>query len=160
MQSVDMEDLDRLLSRWDSLLKTYPQAKGSLMERIGTRMLERVRENISASGMENGGGPLAAWQTYHVGSKHGYAAVRAGGSIDGYKTGKESPGAITKYTENGHQIRRPAQTAPRRYNPRIRVSSVRGFHYYHRVSVELESIGSEEILNFVKTLTAQLGGAA
>lgn len=161
-QGLDLYELDRLMNEWNSILQTYPEAKGSIMERIGTCLLSEVRAQIAASGMKNGGGPLPGWQGYYVGSRHGYAAVRAVGSESGYHPGAESPGAITNYAENGHRIRKPKQTRSvrYRYRPRIKVPAVQGYHFYHNTKPRLESLANEEIRRFVSDLARRLGGAA
>jgi hypothetical protein len=160
MQSIDLTELDRLLTRWDSILKTYPEAKGSVLEKLGTELLDIVRDNIRNSGMKNAGGRLPLWQSYHVGSLRGYVSVRAIGSGEGASIGKNSPGAITNYTENGHRIRKPSSSGKRRYRPRITVPAVNGYHYYHRAEGESESVAYAEIKRFVDELAQRMGGAA
>lgn len=70
MQSIEIEGLDQILSRWEALLRTFPRAKEELLERLGKQMLEDVRRGIG------GGGKVQGWQERYVGSRNGYAAVR------------------------------------------------------------------------------------
>ena len=135
MQSIEMSDLDRLLSDWEKLLRDFPVLKETFLEQAGQRVKQEVDETIRGAGMKNQGGPLPGWQTYHVGSGLGYIAVRAKGWREGATTGDNSPGAITNYTENGHRIRKPDVVHRKgyRYRKRINEPAVRGFHYYANV---------------------------
>lgn len=162
MQSVDCKDLDRLLKSWNRILKEYPVAKRNLLNDLGQEILKDVQANIRASGMRHGGGRLANWQHYYIGSFLGYTAVRAVGSKEGFRPGDNSPGAITNYTENGHRIRRPDRsgTRSRRYRPEINVASVSGYHYYHSAKFEAKQKGEAEVRALAEALMNRLGGAS
>ena len=162
MQSLDLTELDGLLKRWDTLLQSYPKAKGTVLERIGEELLEEVRRNIDNAGMHIERGNLAKWQSYYVGSKQGYAAVRAVGSAEGYSPGPNSPGAITNYTENGHRVRPPSRSrgGTWEYRRRVKKPSVDGYHYYHRSRQNSEGIALQELKQFVAELAQRLGGVA
>lgn len=158
MQSVDASELDALIDRWAKLLQDYPGIKGELMERVGKRMEQAVRGQVRASGMKDGGSKVAGWQKYYVGSRRGYAAVRAIGSSEGAAPGPNSPGAITNYTELGHLVRQASGKSGKRRASRRKVGAVKGYHYYERSEGQVEEIGSIELPAFAAEIAARLGG--
>ena len=65
MQSIEMSDLDRLIERWEALLRDYPGMKRELLEELGKQLLDDVRGEIGGSGTVQG------WQERYIGSKNG-----------------------------------------------------------------------------------------
>lgn len=160
MQSVDTHDLDQLLASWNRILQDYPAAKRHLLDELGRDILQRVQGNIRSSGMQHGGGHLVAWQQYYVGKFSGYTAVRAVGSREGHRPGKNSPGAITNYTENGHATRPPDRSATRssHYQARIHRANVSGYHYYYEAKTELETMGASAVHALIADIAQRLEG--
>ena len=153
-----MDDLDRLIKRFDKTIQQYPSMKERAMKEAGEAMLSIVRHNVSAS-LENDGGRVPGWQRPYQGTKHGYAAVRAVGGKEG-GTGPESAGAITNYTENGHAIRRPAPVKRKgyRYRPRIHKPRVPGYHYYYYSDGPAQQAGAAAVAGLGDELARELGG--
>ena len=107
MQEIS-RDLRRLSERLQQIVRDAPDQQRALHERLGTALLDDVRHRapISAKGHSLGHGEyhergtLRRWQTKYIGSKGGYAAIRAAEAPKGVN----GAGAITNYVENGHRV--------------------------------------------------------
>lgn len=134
MQDVTINGLDRLSERLKELAKEFPESRRELHEQLAEILEREVRGQIAGT-LDDAHGKLAGYQARVVGSKGGYAAVRA---ID-TSSGSNSPGAVTNYNENGHRRRMPSGRA-RRYRPRIRTTYINGRHFYRlsRANAERE----------------------
>lgn len=107
MQEIS-RDLRRLSERLQQIVRDAPDQQRALHERLGTALLDDVRHRapISAKGHSLGHGEyhergtLRRWQTRYIGSKGGYAAIRAAEAPKGVN----GAGAITNYVENGHRV--------------------------------------------------------
>lgn len=156
MQDVDLRDIDRLLESWDRLLAQFPQEKATLLEELGKKLLSEVRQRIQGSGTVQG------WQSYHLGSKKGYVAVRA--KADTYKRtagGRQyAVGYVTNAIESGHRHRRPSpeKKAGYYYRPRIKMPAVAGRHFYDQVRGRMERMGQVELELLAQGLVARLEG--
>lgn len=97
MQSL--EDIDRLLDSWGKLLAEIPEKKREVLEAMGQRLLQDVRQEIGGQGKVQG------WQERYLGSRNGYVAIRA--KADTYQvtnSGKRyAVGHVTNAIENGHK---------------------------------------------------------
>ena len=158
MQSLFCDDIDGLMTSWEALLRDLPGLKKELLEELGAAALETVGQNITAAGMRDGGARIRSYQKYHVGSKHGYVAVRAVGSGEGAETGPNGPGALTNYTENGHAIRKPGASS-HRYRPRIKVARVDGYHYYAQATEPALQRGMEAVDAFAREVARRMEGS-
>ena len=160
MQSVEAGDLDRLIKRVDDTIQQFPEKKEKALKEAGEAMLSIVRLNVSTSPMADDGAKVGGWQRAHVGTKKGYAAVRAIGGKEGGGTGPESAGAVTNYTENGHAIRRPAPVKRKgyRYRPRIHKPRVPGYHYYYYTDGPAQQAGAAAVAGLGDELARELGG--
>lgn len=152
MQSVEFNQLDKLEQDIDKMLKEFPNARKELHEAFADVLYDTLQSEINQS-VKDSSGKIKKFQGKYVGSKGGYAAVRA---ID-TSTGANSPGAITNYLENGHSIRRSAGKNPK-YKPRIKKVYVDGRHFYQRTSVKSESQLIAIAEKFADRLVEQLGG--
>lgn len=132
---------------FDSILKKIPSMRHALHERIATIAHSEVKSNIDGT-LNDSRGRVKSWQRRYVGSGGGYAAIRA----ENTSTGKNSPGAITNYLENGHRIR-PAGKAKRRI--RVAGAYVSGRKFYERSRQSLPDKARAEARRF----TEQLAGA-
>lgn len=150
MQSINQKEmgLAQILDEFDCLLRELPEMRGRMFEEIGRAVLGQVRQNIG------GAGKVQGWQGSFVGSKGGYAAVRAKAKT---YDGKYAVGYITNAIENGHK-----QTQSR-YIPALGkkltgLELVSGKHFYAdaRPSAETVAYGAAE--RFLRALTEKLEG--
>lgn len=132
MQGIDLKALDELGKDIADLIKNFPDMQRELHEEFADIIKKRVDSEIGSS-LKNGVTKIKMWQGKYVGSYGGYAAVRAVNT----SIGKDSPGAITNYLENGHKIRKPTGKN-KRYKPRINKIYVDGYHFYSKASNGLE----------------------
>ncbi|MDD3173584.1 MAG: hypothetical protein PHF63_07990 [Herbinix sp.] len=153
MQSVDLTDLDQLDNDLKELFDKIPDRRRQLHEKIADVIKSEVDIQISRSGLNDSSGHVKAWQEQHIGSRGGYAAVRASDT----STGNNSPGAITNYLENGHRIREPSGKN-KHYRPRLKKPYVDGYHFYSaaRKSAESQAITAAE--EYVKEIADKLEG--
>lgn len=142
MQEIS-RDLRRLSERMQQIVRDAPDQQRALHERLGETLLDDVRHRapISVKGHDLGHGEyhergtLRRWQTKYIGTRGGYAAIRA---TDKPK-GSNGAGAITNYVENGHRVGRAgygvsARTRRRRlqYSMIPTLSFVNGRGFYHK----------------------------
>jgi hypothetical protein len=153
MQSIDLTDLNSFDEDLKALLEEVPERRRELHERIADAMKEEVDFQIANSGLNDNSGRIKNWQSWHVGSRGGYAAVRASDK----SIGDNSPGAITNYLENGHKIREPSENS-KKYRPRIKTPYISGYHFYQsaRNNVEWRAIAEAE--EYVKEIAQRLEG--
>lgn len=160
MQSVEMEDLRDLDSDFESILRELPDGRRRLHEEVGAAVLEDVRANIGASGINDARGRVKGYQEHVVGSGGGYAAVRAvrGTGPGGSSDYSNSPGAITNYLENGHRVRQPSGTAKRRRKGRAKKPYVDGHHFYAQAERNAENVALAAAERFADSVADKLGG--
>jgi hypothetical protein len=153
MQSIDLTALERFDKELQDLLDEIPDRRREMHEKIAVAIKEEVNLQIAQSGLADSSGRVRDWQKQYVGSRGGYAAVRAADN----STGNNSPGAITNYLENGHKIRQPSGNS-KHYRPRIKKPYVDGYHFYAsaRTTVEAKAIAAAE--EFVKEISQKLEG--
>lgn len=141
MQEIS-RDLRSLDMRLKEILLRAPEQQRALHERLGETLLDDVRHRapISIKGHSLGHGEyhergtLRRWQTKYIGSKGGYAAIRAAETPKGVN----GAGAITNYVENGHRVGRAGYGGSARTRRRRRqygmippLSFVNGRGFYH-----------------------------
>lgn len=141
MQEIS-RDLRYLSERIQQIICNAPDQQRALHERLGARLLDEVRHRapISTRGHYLGHneyhqrGTLRRWQTKYIGTRGGYAAVRA---IE-MPNGDSGAGAITNYVENGHRVGRAGYGVSSRTRRRWRqysmippLSFVNGRGFYH-----------------------------
>lgn len=155
MQSL--EDVDRLLDSWGKLLEEIPEKKREVLEAVGDRILQNVRQEIG------GQGNVAGWQERYLGSRNGYMAVRAkAGEFVTYKNGNRyAVGHITNAIENGHDPRPPKgqerANRPKR-RPRENVERVHGLMFYASVRYRLKHADPEELRQLMAEIVQGLEG--
>lgn len=123
MQEIS-RSLDELSAQMNRVLARAPELQRETHEKLGVRLLDLVRHRtpISLKGHRissssyHARGTLRNWQSKYIGSRGGYAAVRATDT----PTGKNGAGAITNYVENGHRARVGGMYASRRTKRRWR----------------------------------------
>lgn len=148
--SIILEGLDELTDRLNQILKEFPEKRKELHERLAVMIKETVDSSITAAGFRDGGEMLKRMQERYVGSGGGYAAVRPTNKT----TGDNSPGAITRYNEDGHKIRKSEHG--KGYRPRIKTPYVNGRHFYANAESEVESKAIKLAEDFVKEIAGRL----
>lgn len=134
MQSVSITGIEDLNDDFGKLLKRFPKMKRNFHEKAADILKRHVDNEINKSDLNDSHGKIRGWQVKYVGSKGGYAAIRATDT----SSGKNSPGAITNYLENGHKIRKPSGKN-KYYKRRVKKIYVDGFHFYARASKTIEN---------------------
>ncbi|MEG2679174.1 MAG: hypothetical protein RR949_04475 [Oscillospiraceae bacterium] len=157
MSGLDLSKLGDFGSRMGALAEKLPKEKAALMEELGKMAEEAVDASIQGSGFSDGGSKLSGWQRYHLGSKGGYVAVRPVGEKEGYTNGKNGPGAITRYNETGHAIRKRKSTTGR-YRPRIKVAQVAGRHFYEGAERAALAEANRIFEDYAKRMEQELEG--
>ncbi len=152
MQTIDLDELEKLINQLESTRKMLPEMRRKVFERAKEEMLELVRGNIDGR-LEDTHGKVQRWQEGHVGSRGGYAAIRA---VSG-ESGANSPGAITNYLENGHKIRGPLGKS-KRYRPKIRVARVPGRGFYQASNAAMAQIAARIADEMAKEVVSSLEG--
>ena len=142
MQEIS-RDLRRLSERMQQIVRDAPEQQRALHERLGETLLDDVRHRapISVKGHDLGHGEyhergtLRRWQTKYIGTRGGYAAIRAAETPKGVN----GAGAITNYVENGHRVGRAGYGVSARTRRRWRqygmippLSFVNGRGFYHK----------------------------
>ncbi len=101
MQDVEIHGLDQLSKALGEIVRKAPDMQRAVHEKLGDSLHTVVQGNVR-SHLNDSHGKISGWQKKYVGSRGGYAAVRATDS----SSGPNSPGAITNYLENGHAMRK------------------------------------------------------
>lgn len=148
MQEIS-RSLDGFSAQLERVLTRAPELQRETHEKLGVRLLDIVRHRapISLKGHRISAteyherGTLRQWQSKYIGSRGGYAAVRA---TDEPK-GNNGAGAITNYVENGHRSRVGGMYASRRTKRRWRQhgaprSFVNGRGFYHSTQTDAERL--------------------
>lgn len=135
----------------EAALKRVPALRRKVVESVTQKVKARLDTEI-ASRVRDTHGKIRGWQEIRIGSKAGYgviAPVRDG-------SGRDSPGAITRYLEVGHRIRKPKKADAKGYRPRIRVAAVAGRFFYKSADAQKEGIINAELKKFEKELAENL----
>jgi len=143
---IDTGDWKAFWERWKDTIDQLPGLKETLLEKIGERTQREVRSAIDSSGLSDSRGRVKRWQNPHVGSGRGYVAVRSDSVLvsAGYQDRQTlNAGALTNFLASGHRVRGPSGRA-KRYQPRLRMTRVRGFDFYEKAKAEAEKIAIRE----------------
>lgn len=124
-------------------LKEVPQLARSLEE--------IVRRNVDASGIRDHHGKIKRWQSVSIGTKFGYAAVRAVRE----PSGPDGAGAITNYLQSGHKVRFPSGRA-KRYRPDVHVSRTRAFDFYGAAAFEVNQLSEDFARRLEKAIVSAI----
>ena len=155
MQKLDLKEFEKQL---DDLVKKMPQKRRELHETVAKRAQEEVRAQIRAK-LNDGEGHVQGWQQASVGSGGGYGKVKP----EKGKTGRDSPGAITNYLENGHKTRRTKRPDSERSRYKIRRSQnsrlrVEGRKFYAQARKRVQALLNEEAEKRAQELAKDMGG--
>lgn len=170
---IDTGEWKAFWARWRDTIDGVPGLKEEVLDRVGARIRNEVHNAIEVSGINDSRGRVKRWQNPHVGSGKGYVAVRADshkvtGTIGtGYKDmetvlryrGRESPmnaGALTNFLTSGHRVRGPSGRS-KRYQPRARMTRVRGLDFYGKAKAETEKIAVQEAESMLREIKEMVG---
>lgn len=153
--TVDTAGWNAFWDRWKNTINKIPGLKEAMLEKLGGRVQGEVRQAVDRSGLHDSRGRVKRWQNPHVGSGRGYVAVRAD-SVEvaaGYRDRQRlNAGALTNFLSSGHKVRGPSGRA-KRYQPRARMTRVRGLDFYSKAKAESEKIAVQEAEDFLRRLT-------
>lgn len=140
-----------------TLAKTIPNLKGKILEEIGDKLTDTVKQNIISSQVNDQFGRVQGWQKDRVGSYHGYVAVSADSVPAGaYWKGNElNAGAVTNFLESGHSNRGPSGRS-KRYRPEIQTPRARTFGFYKDSGEKAERLSIETAEEFLEKLSEEL----
>lgn len=152
---VDTGDWKAFWNRWRDTIDRLPGLKEAMLEKLGGQVQGEVRGAVDRSGLNDSRGRVKRWQNPHVGSGLGYVAVRAD-SVEvaaGYRDRQKlNAGALTNFLSSGHKVRGPSGRAER-YQPRARMTRVKGLDFYGKARAEAEKIVVQEAEGFLRRLT-------
>lgn len=153
--TVDTGDWKAFWNRWQDTIEQFPGLKEAMLEKLGGRVQAEVREAVDRSGLNDARGRVKLWQNPHMGSRLGYVAVRAD-SVEvaaGYRDRQRlNAGALTNFLSSGHKVRGPSGRS-KRYQPRARMTRVKGLDFYGKAQAEAEKIAVQEAEDFLRRLT-------
>lgn len=140
-----MQELSTLTMKFEKAMTAGKQARESYHVAVGAKLKAALDQNIDASGIHDDHGTVKRWQVAQVGSGGGYAAIRATSiGDDGHPSpGRNSPGAVTNYLENGHAIRK-ASGKWKRKKSRIKKFHVDGRGFYLATRKQAQAIALQE----------------
>lgn len=152
---IDTGEWKAFWERWRETIDQVPDLKAEVLGRVGARIRNEVQGRIESSGLSDPRGRVKCWQNPHVGSRSGYVAVRAD-SVEvpvGYKDRQRlNAGALTNFLTSGHRVRGPSGRS-KRYQPRARMTRVKGFDFYAKAQAETEKIARQEAEAFLERIT-------
>ena len=166
-QSINLSELEEFDRTLAAMLEEFPEMRRKLHQELGALAKREIEVAIASSGINDSHGKIRRWQVMHVGSGGGYAAVRPLYENDGKypRQGENSPGAITRYLNQGHRIRRFNKVSTgkhrkkgRGYRPRIHVSYVNGYHFYDTAINSFEAKAIKKAEEFANRLVERLEG--
>ncbi len=153
--TVDTRGWTAFWDRWQETIDQFPGLKEAMLEKLGGQVQGEVRQTVDHSGLHDSRGRVKLWQNPHVGSGLGYVAVRAD-SVEvaaGYGDRQVlNAGALTNFLSSGHKVRGPSGRS-KRYQPRARMTRVRGLDFYGKAKAEAEKIAVQEAEDFLRRLT-------
>lgn len=155
--SIDTGEWTAFWNRWQETIDRVPGMKEAMLEKIGGRVQREVHMAVDRSGLNDARGRVKRWQNPHVGSRSGYVAVRAD-SVEvaaGYKDRQRlNAGALTNFLSSGHKVRGPSGRS-KHYQPRARMTRVKGYDFYAKAQAEAEKIAVQEAETFLERLTSE-----
>lgn len=150
MQQIDTRDLDELTKNLERAMKEFPEERRAAHEKVGKILKRRLDANI-ASRVNDAHGKIRSWQEVHIGSKGGYAAIRAKAT----PSGKDGPGAITNYLESGHKLSGNAIRLKKSNNGTGRV---RGRYFYQATAREISRDAEQIMEELAQTMAKKIEG--
>lgn len=161
---VDTGDWKTFWERWRDTVAQIPGLKEQMLETIGERIRAEVTNDVEPSGIKDRRGRVKLWQQWFIGSKKGYTAVRAVSEdvpagyrkrTTGIPMGTMNAGALTNFLVSGHRVRGPSGRA-KRYQPRARMTRIKGHDFYTKAQAEAEKIAMQEAEAMLRELKEKL----
>lgn len=152
---IDTGEWKAFWDRWRDTVDQLPGLKKAMLEKIGGRVQGEVWGDVDRSGLNDSRGRVKRWQNPHVGTRNGYVAVRPDSveTAAGYQDRQRlNAGALTNFLSSGHRVRGPSGRA-KRYQPRARMTRVKGYDFYAKAQAEAEKIAVQEAEDFLRRLT-------
>ena len=146
---IDKTELERLIDRLDAAPEVLREARRAAMEAAAPKLKQAVDAQIGGSGKVRG------WQGQYVGSKGGYAAVRAKAKTYTEPTkggNRYAVGYVTNAVNSGHRF--PST----KLGYRTSAGVVPGRQYYQRAQGQVEAVAQEATRRVVDALTEHLEG--
>lgn len=152
--SADIQKLEKLFKK---ITDEFPGRKKELFQKMAPALKKLLDQSILATDINDSHGHIRGYQQYYLGSGGGYAAVRAQKG----KTGRDSPGAITNYLENGHKARTRGYGSTAKFRThgkggRALQARVRGRHFYYNSTQEVEALALKLGTEFMRELEKEL----
>ena len=130
---VDTKELDQFRRHWDALFDVFPAARQAAVAEMGAAVRRDLDANILSQGVDDLFCHVRNSQRLALGSKGGYAAIRAEampfhdrfGKRKTWKGKNVSGRMVTRWLERGHGARRPSGQDTR-YRARIVGAGVSG----------------------------------
>lgn len=153
---IDKSELERLISKLDAAPGVLREVKMRAIAAAAPKLKQAVDAQIG------GTGKVRSWQGQFVGSKGGYAAVRAKAKTytDPTKRGKRyAVGYVTNAVNSGHRFPSPSGKA-KRYKPRIKSGQMRvpGKQFYEDAEAQSSRIAHEAGEQIIQELMSHLEG--
>jgi len=161
---IDTGEWKEFWNRWRNTVDQIPSLKEQMLEAVGERIRSEVESNVDTSGIKDRYGRVKLWQQSFIGSKKGYAAVRAVSEdvpagyrkkTTGIPIGTANAGALTNFLVSGHRARSPSGRA-KRYYPRARMTRVKGHDFYKKAQAEAQKIAIQEAEAMLQELAKEL----
>ncbi|MEG0899568.1 MAG: hypothetical protein RSD67_05940 [Oscillospiraceae bacterium] len=144
---MTLYDLDKAFER---MIKEFPQARATLVEKVGEELYQNVVRNIE-SDTDEVTGNLKRAVTKIIGSKGGYAAIKPNWGIAPH----------THLVENGHEVIRQEKyknvtAKKKKYNKEPKQSWVEGKHMYRNALNEFAEHAIPECEEMMKELVGDI----
>ena len=146
--SIEIRGLDEVDARLQKAIEEFPELRRDAFVEAAKTMSGIVDASIDGSGLNDSSGKIKGFQQASVGTLGGYAAVRP---VKG--SGPDSPGAITRYLDDGHRVRRPGKT-----KPRAKMASVPGYGFYESAKAQLPALAQSIAESIAEKLHDSLEG--
>lgn len=155
---MQQRDLEQFAREMEELVRDFPEMRREMHEKAAVRLQQEVRMQIAAK-LNDEEGHVQGWQEVSVGSKGGYAKVKAKKG----QTSRDSPGAITNYLENGHNARKPMKNQYERSSWANRRTArtrayVSGRGFYHQARKRATAVLQQEAQSLIEEARRRLGG--
>ena len=169
VQSVEFRDLKELNEKLAKLLEELPEKRRRLHEELADMAKTEVERQagtrlttgrlVKGKRVPSSGRRVKEWQDKFVGSKGGYAAVRAKADTYSGKNVKYAVGYITNAIESGHNIRTARGKAKKASESRAKASWVPGRYFYLSARSTTKVEARRRAAKFAEDIAERIGGS-
>lgn len=153
---VDASGVQAYLDGLASAGKSIKAAKAGMFGQASGDIKAQVDSAVGASNPDINGDTVQGWQGAYVGSRGGYAAVRArSGEFKVQGSKRYAVGYLTNTLENGGKARLPSGRDPY-YRPRIEWGRIRPRGFYKRAGAQFKTPAA--VQQFVDRVVSILKG--